>query len=492
MKILSAEKIRQADAYTIENEPIKSIDLMERAAQTFVNWFVKEYDSNTGVLCIAGPGNNGGDALAIARLLSKRSYNARVLLASPDSEGSKDYQTNLRRLPRDVKRITSLEETRSRIVIDGIFGSGLARPIEGKLAKLIDDVNSSGKKVVSIDIASGLSCDGHALGKHVIKPDHTVTFQVPKLAFMFPENAPFVGQWVVINIGLDKEFLASQESSFYFQVDSEINEIINPRKKFAHKGTFGHALIIGGSYGKIGAILLASKGCLRSGAGRVTTVLPKCGYNPIQTSIPEVMCITSGDDHLDNLPLDNLEGFSSIGIGPGMGVTSNTKALLKNILSKSNTPLVIDADGLNLLAENKELLDILPEQSVLTPHIGEFNRLVPPSSTGIERVEQQREFARKYKVVVVLKGAHTTISDVEGNVWFNSTGNPGMATAGSGDALTGMITGLIAQGYDSLEAARIGVFIHGRAGDLAKKELGETSIIASDIVERISAAFISI
>ncbi|MCB0504655.1 MAG: NAD(P)H-hydrate dehydratase [Cyclobacteriaceae bacterium] len=492
MKILSAEKIRETDAYTIENEPIKSIDLMERAAQAFVNWFVKEYDSNTGVLCVAGPGNNGGDALAIARMLSKRSYNARVLLTSPDVEGSRDYQMNLRRLPRDVKHITSISETRSKIVIDGIFGSGLTRPVDGELAQLIDEINNSGKKIVSVDIASGLSCDGHALGEHVIKPDHTVSFQIPKLAFMFPENAPYVGRWVTINIGLNQDFIDSQQTYFNYQVDSEIKDIITPRKKFAHKGTFGHALLIGGSYGKVGAISLASKACLRSGAGKVTTLLPKCGYNVIQTGVPEVMCLTSGEDHLENLSMKVIEGFSAIGIGPGMGTTQSTLSLFTNIIKSIKQPIVIDADGLNLLNENKELLEMLPEGSVLTPHVGEFDRLVGAASSGIERIEKQREFAKKYKVVVVLKGAHTTVSDIDGNVWFNSTGNPGMATAGSGDVLTGMITGLLAQGYNTLEAARIGVFIHGKAGDLAKKELGEISLIASDIVERISSAFISI
>ncbi|MCB0496768.1 MAG: NAD(P)H-hydrate dehydratase [Cyclobacteriaceae bacterium] len=492
MKILSAEKIREADAYTIENEPIKSIDLMERAAQAFVNWFVKEYDSNTGVLCVAGPGNNGGDALAIARMLSKRSYNARVLLASPNAEGSRDYQMNLRRLPRDVKRIDSVSETRSKIIVDGIFGSGLARPIEGNLAKLVDEINNSGKKIVSVDIASGLSCDGHALGEHVIMPDHTVTFQLPKLAFMFPENAAFVGQWTAIPIGLDSEFISAQQSQFHFQVDKEIKEVISPRKKFAHKGTFGHALLIGGSYGKIGAITLASKACLRSGAGKVTTLLPKCGYGIIQTSVPEVMCMTSGEDYLEGFSMETIKEFSAIGLGPGMSITQSILSLFTNIIKAIKQPIVIDADGLNLLAENKELLEMLPAQSILTPHVGEFNRLAHPTSSGIERVELQRAFSKKYNVIVVLKGAHTTISDTEGNIWFNSTGNPGMATAGSGDALTGMITGLLAQGYNPLEASRIGVFMHGRAGDLAKQELGEISIMASDIVERISSAFISI
>lgn len=492
MKILSAEQIRKADAYTIENEPIKSIDLMERAAQAFVNWFMKEYDSNTGVLCVAGPGNNGGDALAIARMLSKRSYNARVLLAAPEAEGSKDYQMNLRRLPRDVKQISSVSETRSRIVIDGIFGSGLARPVEGGMARLIDEINNSGKKIVSIDIASGLSCDGHALGEHIIKPNHTVSFQIPKMAFLFPENALYVGKWLTLDIGLNQKFIDSQLTNFNYQVGSEIRDIITPRKKFAHKGTFGHALLIGGSYGKVGAITLASKACLRSGAGKVTTLLPKCGYNSIQSSVPEVMCLTSGEDYLECFPVETIEEFSAVGLGPGMGITQSTLTLLTNIITTIKHPIVIDADGLNLLAENKELLEMLPEGSILTPHVGEFNRLVGKTSNGIERIEQQREFAKKYKVVVVLKGAHTTIADVDGNVWFNSTGNPGMATAGSGDALTGMIAGLLAQGYDTLEAARIAVFMHGRAGDFAKKELGEISLIASDIVERISSAFISI
>ena len=202
--------------------------------------------------------------------------------------------------------------------------------------------------------------------------------------------------------------------------------------------------------------------------------------------------MTSGEDYLEGFSMETIKEFSAIGLGPGMSITQSILSLFTNIIKAIKQPIVIDADGLNLLAENKELLEMLPAQSILTPHVGEFNRLAHPTSSGIERVELQRAFSKKYNVIVVLKGAHTTISDTEGNIWFNSTGNPGMATAGSGDALTGMITGLLAQGYNPLEASRIGVFMHGRAGDLAKQELGEISIMASDIVERISSAFISI
>lgn len=493
MKILSAKQIREADAHTIKSEPILSIDLMERASSSFCDWFVTKYENSTKVLIIAGSGNNGGDALAIARLLNQKSYYVEVYLASPKKESSPDFLVNLERLPKSISMLDSVEKANEfDLIIDGLFGSGLTRAIEGDLGVLIDKINATEKVVVSIDIASGLTCDGIASGNSIIKPTETISFQLPKLSFMLPENDIYVGNWHLVDIGLNNQFIINAFTEYNFQTQEEIASLIKPKNKFAYKGVFGHALIVGGSYGKIGANVLASKACLRSGAGLVTSLLPACGYEIIQSSVPEAMCITSGIRDLEPIELDNLEKYAAIGIGPGLGTSSPALSTMLSLIKLYNKPMVFDADALNLLAENPELLELLPKKSILTPHVGEFNRLVGGYDNSLIRLKKQKEFSKKYKLIMVLKGAHSVISDEEGNSWFNSTGNPGMATAGSGDVLTGMITALLAQNYSSINAARIGVFLHGKAGDLSKVDLGETSILASDIVERISQSFISL
>ncbi len=489
MKILTAKQTREIDAYTIANEPIKSIDLMERASKAFVTWFINQYNKNQTVLIIAGAGNNGGDALAIARLLHQKVFRVNVFLAIPNSVGSPDYQTNLNRLPAEIKRVNVITSD-SEVIIDGLFGSGLTREVEGDLAQIIEKVNNTGKEIVSIDIASGLSCDNVAQGKNIIKPTYTVSFQLPKLAFMLSNNASSVGKWNVVDIGLDDEYIDTQESNYNYYTKLNAQLDIRPRGKFDHKGTFGHALIIGGSFGKIGANILASKACLKIGAGLVTTLVPTCGYTIVQTALPEIMCLTNGEKHLENITIENLSNYSVLGIGPGIGTSLETLSLLLTIIKDYSKPVVLDADALNLISQNPELIELVPKGSVLTPHVGEFHRLVGKVGTSLERVEKQRAFSIKNGLIVVLKGAHTSISDVDGTVWFNSTGNPGMATAGSGDVLTGIITGLIAQGYKSIDAARLGTYLHGSAGDCARAELGEQALIASDITERISNAFI--
>lgn len=491
MKILTAQQIRETDAYTIATEPIRSIDLMERASQAFVDWFVSHYSKNPSILIIAGAGNNGGDALAVARLLFKKSFQVEVFLALPKSEGSQDYQTNLNRLPPEIK-ITDKISTETDVIIDGLFGSGLSREVEGKLAEIIESVNSSGKEVVSIDIASGLGCDTVAIGTSIIKPTYTISFQLPKLAFMLVDNVRYIGHWSVVDIGLDQKGIVNQNTDYYYQEEADIKPLIKVREKISHKGIFGHSLIIGGSYGKIGAIVLASKACLRSGAGLVTSLIPQCGYEILQSSVPEVMCQTKGDNHLESVDMDSINQYSAIGIGPGLGKSQGALTLLSDIIKSFKGPLLVDADALNLLAENPELIELLPKNSILTPHVGEFNRLVGQQSNGLDRLKAQQRFSKKHQLIIVLKGANTSISDIDGKVWFNSTGNAGMATAGSGDVLSGMITSFLGQGYAPFHAARIGVFMHGLAGDFVKKELGEPSIIASDLTERISEVFISL
>ena len=491
MKILSAQQIREVDAQTIKVEPIKSIVLMERASEAFAAWFVSHYTKNQTVLIVVGAGNNGGDALAVARILYNNSYQVKVFLALPNSKGSPDYQLNLKLLPKAIKKVDSIEADFD-VIIDGLLGSGLTRPIDGSLAEMVAKINTLDKDIIAIDIASGLNYDGIAKSKNIITPTYTISFQLPKLAFLLGENTPFVGDWHLVDIGLDQRSIASQNSSFNYLIQTDIRKLIKPRGKFSHKGSFGHALIVAGSYGKIGAVVLASKACLRTGVGLVTSLIPACGYEILQASVPEAMCLTSGERHLDQVKLEDISVFSAIGIGPGLGKDNGALSVLIDLLKSYQKPMVLDADAINLLASDSELLELMPEKSILTPHIGEFNRLVGKSENSLDRLEAQQAFSKKHKVIIVLKGAHTAITDVDGKVWFNSTGNSGMASAGSGDVLTGIITSLLAQGYSSLEAAQIGVYIHGKAGDLAKEKLGEPSLIASDIVKRISDAFISI
>lgn len=491
MKILSAEQTRNVDANTIASEPIKSIDLMERAALAFIKWYTAKFSNAKRILVVAGAGNNGGDALAIARLLHKKSYSVHVYLALHKNQGSEDYQLNLKQLPKAIEQLKEINFN-CDVIIEGIFGSGIARPIMGDLATLINNINNSKKEIVSIDIASGLKPDDFIVEGSAIKPTFTVSFQLPKLAFMLPENQAHVGNWQLVDIGLDQHFINSLQTNHHYFSEKEAKGILKQRAKFSHKGSFGHALIVGGSFGKIGANVLASKSCLTSGAGLVTSLVPNCGIDILQTSIPEVMCLASGEDYLVNKEIKNITNYSALGIGPGIGTNLKTLSLLLKLLKAYTKPMVLDADALNLIAHNPELIKLVPKESILTPHVGEFNRLMGASLSSLERIEKQKEFSVKHQLIVVLKGAHTSISTIDGCVSFNSTGNAGMATAGSGDVLTGIITGLLAQGYNSFNAARLGVYLHGRAGDIASAALGEASLIASNITERISNAFISI
>ena len=490
MKILSSQQTREVDAHTIEHEPIASIDLMENASTAFVNWFIPGYDRSKSILVVAGAGNNGGDALAIARLLRIKSYAVSLYLTDSKTNGSKDYQINLKRLPPDIDRVDIIDSSYD-VIIDGIFGSGLTREIEGELAELVQTINGLNKPIISIDIASGLDYDKVAKSNNIIKPTHTVSFQLPKLAFLLSENEKFVGHWHIVDIGLDQGYISKLSTTFNYQPHNETKDLLLNRPKFGHKGIFGKVLIVGGSYGKMGAMVLASKASLRSGTGLVTSLIPACGYQILQTGVPEVMCITNGDTFLRNTKIKHLINYDAIGIGPGLGTNLETLPLLLEILKKYDKPMVLDADALNLISENPELIELIPTGSILTPHIGEFHRLLGDSPNSLERLANQRSFSIKHQLILVLKGAHSSISDIDGTIWFNSTGNAGMATAGSGDVLTGIITGLLAQGYSPINAARVGVYIHGLAGDLAKKDLGAHAMIATDLIERFSNAFIS-
>ncbi len=497
MKIFEAARVREIDAYTITHEPVPSIDLMERAAIRLAGWYVRHFHTDRRVVIFAGPGNNGGDALAMARLLADRQYRVVVYLLG-FGKLSDDCAINRERLEtQGLVTLAGLGEgdplpaiRPQEVVVDGIFGSGLSRTASGFPLEVIRHINRNARQVISIDIPSGLFGEDNTGNDYsgVIRADFTLTFQFPFLSFFFDINAPYVGKWRVHDIGLHPDAIRSFETPYRTLELPEVKGLLPVRKEFAHKGTCGHALLIAGSYGMMGAALLAGEAALRGGTGLVTLHIPRFGYQIIQTAFPEAIVSMDPSDILFSTPPD-LAPYSAIGVGPGLGMKPNTGKGLKNLLESVRVPLVIDADGLNLLAAHPEWTGLLPEGSVLTPHPREFDRLAGESENAYQRHLKQREFARKHRVVVILKGAHTGIAAPDGRYWFNTTGNPGMATGGSGDVLTGLLTGLLAQGMDPLDAALAGVYLHGLAGDIALRDSSEEALIAGDITACLGRAF---
>lgn len=490
--ILTAPQIRAWDAYTIENLPISSLDLMEQASIAFVGKFKSLYPQAQRVGIVCGLGNNGGDGLAVARLLHEDGYQVQVLIVRHSEKESADFQANLQRLPVEpfwVQNEVGKDEIlpKSEVLIDALFGSGLNKPLAGVAGEAVQWINAQQKPVVSIDIASGLFADSPTAGELIVRPTHTISFEVAKLAFLLPENAPYVGEWHTVPIGLDERFLENIPISAQLLTTDTVGKWLQPRPKFSHKGTFGHALLIGGSYGKMGAVVLATKACLRSGAGLLTAYVPEAGYNILQTTVPEAMCLTDENAHfITQLP--DCKPFTAISIGVGLGKHPYTKAVLWELLRQKPTNLVVDADALNILSEHKELLEDLPTNAILTPHPKEFERLTRPTSDNFERLEVLRHFAIVYRVFVILKGAHSVLATPAGELFFNTTGNAGMATGGSGDVLTGIITGFLAQGYAPLQASALGMFVHGLSGDVGIEAQAPHALTAGDLVQNIGKA----
>lgn len=496
MQVLSSSQIREADAYTIEHEPIKSIDLMERASIACVDKILSIYGKNTSFTVFCGVGNNGGDGLAIARLLHNQGIKVEVNLVHFSPNQSNDNKINESRLIKDIVNINhvnnseDLVEISGEIIIDALVGTGLTKPLYGLLLGTVKHINASENQCIAIDLPSGMYCedDNFEIFDKIVKADHTLTFQVPKLNFFFPDMFQFIGTWEVLDIKLDKGFLSEMESDYTF-VDSElISSIYKSRNVFSHKGTYGHALLFVGNHGKMGAAVLATKACMKSGAGLVTAVSPESGYEILQATVPEVMVITKNDNNETSEAFD-LSKYSAVGLGPGIGTDSNSSSFTKSIISEAEMPLVIDADGINILSENPSLLDKLPKGTILTPHVKEFERLFGTFKSCHARLQAQRKASVEHSLNIVLKGKYSSITTPEGHTYFNNTGNPGMATAGSGDVLTGIVTGLLSQGYSPSNSCLLGCYLHGRSGDLGAKELSEESLIASDIIAFLGKAF---
>jgi hydroxyethylthiazole kinase-like uncharacterized protein yjeF len=508
MNLLSAAQIRELDQTTIREQRTTSTALMERAAIALAGWVHSHYTPAEAreILLLCGPGNNGGDGLALARLLFMAGYAVRLGLL-PAAKYSDDYQYNHHVLPKVIPIVELQADALPDIqpgtlVIDALFGTGLSRPLDGLAAAVVQHLNASHARVVAVDLPSGLLADGPQPDPHapVVQAAHTLSFGLPKLAFLLPQNAEYVGEWHVVNIGLSQAFIDQAATPWHLTrlpgvrgfdaaLAAQRPDVVLPRRgKFAYKNTFGHALLLAGSRGKMGAAVLAAGACLRGGVGLLTVRVPADGYDIIQTTRPEAMCLPDPQPtFLSELP--DLQPYQAVAIGPGLGQQEASRAVLEELLRTATVPLVIDADALNLLGQYRELLDLLPENTVLTPHIGEFTRLTEKARDDYHRLALLREFAQQRRCIVVLKGAYTAVAAPDGEVYFNSTGNPGMGTGGSGDVLTGLLLALRAdQRLDALLATRLAVLAHGHAGDLAAAETGEAGLIAGDLVKHIGPA----
>jgi ADP-dependent NAD(P)H-hydrate dehydratase / NAD(P)H-hydrate epimerase len=495
MKLLSAQQLRAADQFTIANERIASLDLMERAARGCVNWLNLNFPELGAVAVFCGTGNNGGDGLAIARLLYKQGKKVSCF-ENKLSEESEDYTANKKRLPIPLNYLneTNFEELLATInpetlIIDALFGSGLNRSVQGFSAKLISKLNQGKNTIISIDIPSGLFAEFNTthIPKAIIQATYTLTFQRPKLSFLLPEYGAFAGKFHVLDIGLAESFIEEQTSPYnYITAEFVKNKLAPIKTPFVHKGTFGHLLLIAGQEGSMGAAILAAKAALHSGLGKLTLVSPSCGLEILQTSVVEAMVFPAGDKFIEGPHFPQIEPMA---IGPGLGKNPQTVKSLKLLLKQATQPLILDADALNILAEQPDFVDLIPKYSILSPHPKEFERLVGKWKNDQEKLDLLSSFSKHHQVYIVLKGAYSVIATPEGTFYFNSTGNPGMATAGSGDVLTGILGSFLAQGFSPLNTALLAVFVHGVAGDFAEKKWTSRVVTAGLISESLSLVF---
>lgn len=500
MKILKSAQIRELDKYTIENEPVTSIELMERAARQLTDAITSMWDRSVEVVVFAGPGNNGGDALAVARMLGDRGYDVKAVLFNINGRLSSDCEKNRDRLvaKKHVKSFVEVKQefdppklTRETLVVDGLFGSGLNKPLAGGFASVVQYINMSEAQVVSIDIPSGMmtECNTYNVQNNIVKANVTLTLGSRKLCMMFADMQPMLGEVKVLDIGLSEEFMRKVAVQYEIVEEQMVADLLQSRSPFAHKGTMGHALLIAGSNGMAGAAILAARSCLRSGPGKLTVVTPKCNQVIMQLGVPEAILSIDKDDECFTRYVDT-EIYDSIGIGPGLGDSKCTADAVVSQVCYATAPMVLDADGINAIARSRISISNLPDGTVLTPHPKEMSALANMDfSDDYEMMGKASEMAQNINGYVLLKGHYTALCLPDGNVMFNSTGNAGMATAGSGDVLTGIITGLMARGYDSRTASLIGMYVHGLAGDIAAEKVGEESLVASDIVECLPLAF---
>ncbi|MCC6839442.1 MAG: NAD(P)H-hydrate dehydratase [Flavobacteriales bacterium] len=499
LPLLSAPQVRLADGHTIAHEPIASIDLMERAARNCTHRLQETLGVERPVVVLAGMGNNGGDGLAMARMLHLAGQHVQVLVPRYKQQGSPDFEVNLARAEASKVHIaciaegSTLPEFDSRaLVVDALFGTGLQKPLAGWLKTLVMQVNALPNEVLAIDLPSGLFADDNSANdpEAIVKADRTFTLELPKLALLLPDQAGYCGKWEVVPIGLDKAFVASLNARLAVLEISDVSALMPDRGRTAHKGDFGHAWLLAGGPGKMGAAIMAARACLRTGCGLLTVHVPAGQAMVMNAVVPEAMASMDAEICLSGFP--KIKKAAAIGVGPGIGTADETVRLLKLLVQEAPAPLVLDADALNILSENKTWLAFLPPATILTPHPGELERLTGIAGSSHDRLMQAKELAVKHRSVVVLKGANSAVCSPDGRIFFNSTGNAGMAKGGSGDVLTGIITGLRAQGLDALPAALLGVYAHGLAGDLAAKKLGMDGMLPSDLIAHLPQAWMQL
>jgi hydroxyethylthiazole kinase-like uncharacterized protein yjeF len=491
LPLLVSSQIREADAYTIAHEPISSIDLMERASKAFVGWFINHFqDKQQAIAVYCGTGNNGGDGLAIARILGDHGFSSiSVKITRFSDKASDDFNENLKRIKKtgipvkEIKPGAKPSAEKAELIIDAMLGSGLNKPLAGDYKALVDYLNSLNKTVVAVDVPTGLYTDGEIpKDAAVLKADLVITFQQPKINFLLPESGPYINCFEVVKIGLNEDFINAAVTPYYFVEEKDARQLIKPRKRFSNKGTYGHALIIAGKDETMGAALLSASACAHAGAGLTTACIPQSGLIALNSSMPEVMALIREEDKLPGIEWDK---YSVIGIGPGLGKEAQTLKLLKAIFKNYNKPVVIDADALNVLAENQALLKKIPAGSILTPHMKEFDRLFGKHTNWWQRLQTAKAKAKQLGIYIILKNDFTITATPDEKLYFNSTSNAAMASGGMGDVLTGIITSLLAQKYSPQEACILGVYIHGKAGDELASPNRMHVVLPTQIISRL-------
>ncbi|MFN1217960.1 NAD(P)H-hydrate dehydratase [Chryseobacterium kwangjuense] len=494
MKIFSAEQIRGWDQFTIANEPVSSIQLMERASEALAGWISENCKNHKKIAIFCGNGNNGGDGLAIARILYTKGFDIDIFVQNVKGKFSDDASVNVKRLHdfsgisvRNFKEADQYNFDAKTIIMDALFGTGLSRPLEGSSKEIVDFLNDKNCIKISVDMPSGMSADGlHKKDSLIFKADYTLSFQCWKKSFLHPETGKYAGKIIILDIGLHPEYHQMEPAKNFVIDEKFIDNIFKPRQDFSHKGTYGKVTVVGGSYGKIGAAVLSTRSALKTGTGLTFSLAPGCGYEILQTSCPEAMFIKGGEDCIDRFPV---EKDSVAGIGPGLGTDPKTKEAFLKFLKDYSKPLVLDADALNIIAEDEKNLKLIPEKSIITPHPKEFERLFGAFENSFERLESAKRKAEELKIYLVLKDHHTQVITPEGNVFYNITGNAGLAKGGSGDILTGVLTSLLAQGYSEEETCILGVWLHGRAADLAAEKHSKESMLPTDVIDEFGSVF---
>lgn len=493
MKIINSEGIRKIDTATCERQEISSIDLMERAATAVVHEIEARFLPSQRIVVIAGPGNNGGDALAVSRMLIEKGFrDVEIYLFNVSGKLSHDCNEECKRLiAMDEINFTEVTHSfsppalgKNDVVIDGMFGSGLDKPLQGGYVAVARYINESGAFVISIDIPSGLfnEWNSHINMRDVVHANLTLAFQLPRLSFFFSENHQALGEWKLLDIGLDEAKIKDTPTNYYVIDSRNVTPLLHPRLPFTGKRDYGSALIFAGSTGMTGAAVLSAKAALRSGAGLVTVHSAKRALNILQTALPEAMFEPDRNEHFIS-EMKVHHNHQAVAVGPGIGTQEATANALEHLLQNCRSPLVLDADALNCISQRPTMLQLIQQKTIITPHIGEFDRLFGEQRSSEDRLKTAIAMSRQYNIIIVLKGHYTAIIRPTGRVYFNMTGNPGMATAGSGDVLTGIITAFLAQGYNPEYAAILGVYIHGKAGDMAAEKHGEFGMVASDITD---------